>query len=67
MKRCRNEDCQDQRGHREPAHYNKPLGSTDIIGWGEVGARILKGYFKMYKGHLTEEEWEVINKYESKQ
>ena len=64
MKRCRNEDCQDQRGHRERAHYIKPPGSTGIIGWGETGAGILRGYFEMYKGHITEEEWEVIDKYQ---
>ena len=64
MKRCRNEDCQDQRGHREPAHHIKHPGSSGIIGWGETGAGILRGYFEMYKGHLTEEEWEVIQEYE---
>ena len=64
MKRCRNEDCQDQRGHRERAHFIKAPGSTGIIGWGEVGAGILRGYFEMYKGHLTEEEWDVIQEYQ---
>ena len=66
MKRCRNVDCEDQRGHRDPAHYNILPGSTNIIGWGEVGAGMLKGYFEMYKGHLTEEEWEVVQEYERK-
>ena len=65
MKRCRFSDCNNQRGHRTDCHFRPENRQAYGTGW--AAAEELKLDYDTYKHMLTEEEREVIRKYEEEE
>ena len=62
MKRCRISDCNNQRGHRKECHFRPENRQAYGTGW--AAAEELKQDYDTYRHVLTEEEREVVKKYE---
>ena len=63
MKRCRMEVCQDQRGHRTQSHFSP--GGREWYGVGASAAKELRLAFERYRPNLTQEEEDIIARYEA--